>query len=106
MLKSGNIKFIMPTGHDSELFETKTKGRVYVTLTKEGNLKSIYYFDKNLEKTKNIDLTHTHNGKKPHVHHGYEHAEKDANGGTGLTPKEKKMVDRVQKIWDDHMSKQ
>lgn len=90
------------------MFETKTRGRVYATVTKEGNLKSIYYFDKNLEKSKNIDLTHYHNGKKPHVHHGYEHAEEDKHmhGGTGLTPREKKMVDRVNKLWEDYKSKQ
>ena len=105
LFQSGNIKFITATSHDSELFETQTKGRVYVTVTKEGNPKSIYYFDKDLKKVKNIDLTHTHNGKKPHVHHGYEHSEKDKHGGTGLLTKEKKMVDRVRKLWDDHKRK-
>ena len=105
LFTSGNIKFITPTSHESELFETRTEGRVYATVTKEGNLKSIYYFDKNLKKVKNIDLTHTHNGKKPHVHHGYEHSSEDKHGGTGLTTKEKQMVDRVTELWQDHKRK-
>ena len=76
-----------------------------MTVTKEGKPKSIYYFDNNLRKTKNIDLTHPHNGKKPHVHHGYEHSHDDAHGGTGLLTKEKQMVDRVKKLWEDHKRK-
>ena len=75
---------------------------------KDGGLKpkSIYYFDKDLKKVKNIDLTHTHNGKKPHVHHGYEHSADDGkNKGTGLLEKEKAMVARIYKLWYDHTSK-
>lgn len=102
--QEGNIKFIRPNSHDSELYDTKTNGRIYVTITGygEGAPKSIYYFDGNLRKTKNIDLTHKHDGKKPHTHHGYEHAE---SGTTGLSLKEKRMIDRVYKIWYNHIGK-
>lgn len=105
VFQSGNIKFIRAKSHDSELFETMTPGRVYVTVTEKDKPKSIYYFDRNLKKTKNIDLTHKHNGKIPHTHHGYEHSSEDKHGGTGLSVKEKKMVDRVTELWYKHISK-
>jgi len=36
----------------------------------------------------------------PHTHHGYEHNENDtAKGYANLTTEEKKMIDRVIKIW-------
>ncbi len=37
---------------------------------------------------------------KPHTHHGYEHNENDGKkGAANLTTKEKKMVEKVKKIW-------
>lgn len=105
VFQSGNIKFVRPTSHESELFETQTKGRVYVTVTNKDKPKSIYYFDNNLKKVKNIDMTHKHNDKNPHVHHGYEHASEDPKGGTGLNAQEKKMVALVNKLWYDHLGK-
>ena len=43
---------------------------------------------------------------RPHVHHGYYHNENDGpKGGTNLTPEEKRMVDRVEKIWYKHIGK-
>lgn len=42
----------------------------------------------------------------PHVHHGYYHNEDDGlKKATGLSPKEKKMEDRVKKVWYDYLSR-
>ena len=70
VLKEGNIKFVQKNSRTSEtLMETATKGRVYVTVG--GNdLLQIIYFDQNLKRSKTIDLSHTHDGKNPHTHHG------------------------------------
>ena len=39
-------------------------------------------------------------GTLPHTHHGYEYNENDtAKGYANLTTEEKKMIDRVIKIW-------
>lgn len=106
VLKSGNIKFVTKNGRAAEtLMETKTPGRVYVTVG--GNdLLQIVYFDANLKRNKTIDLSHSHGGEKPHTHHGYEHNEKDgAKGYTQLTDAERRMVDRVQRIWYNRHSK-
>lgn len=106
VLKHENVKFVRANTRDSEsLLETETEGRIYVTVG--GNdLLRITYFDENNKRSKQIDLDHPHKGTKPHVHHGYIHNENDGvKGATGLLPKEKKMVERVQKIWYNHINK-
>lgn len=108
VLQSGNIKFVEPRpGATESLLETMTRGRVYVLVGDKG-LKNITYFDNNLKKTKRIDLDHSHKGLKPHVQHGYYSNEIDVKtgvkkGATKLTTKEQKMVDRVNKLWDNYV---
>lgn len=107
VLKSGNIKFVVVTkGSNSAPMETMTKGRVYVTVDKNKNkLKCISYYDNNNMRVKQIDLDKPHNSLLPHTHHGYEHNENDnGKGATKLTPKEKEMVDRVNKMWYNHIN--
>ncbi|RHP13251.1 hypothetical protein DWZ76_11390 [Clostridium sp. AF35-15] len=100
VLKSGNMKFVAANDRHSEsLFETQTKGRVYVTVAGNDLLKITYYDRKN-KRTKQIDLNHVHKGMKPHTHHGYNHNENDsAKGASNLTTEEKKMVERAKQIW-------
>lgn len=106
VLQSGNVKFIKPTSQDSELFETQTKGRVYAEVNNKNEVKTIYYFDNDLKKKKSIDLRHYHEKMKPHTHHGYIHNENDGlKGATNLTPKERKMVERVLKLWYNNKGK-
>ena len=106
ILTSGNIKFISKNVRTSEtLKETMTKGRVYVTVGGQ-DLLQVIYFDKNNKRSKTIDLSHPHKGVMPHTHHGYEHNENDSKkGATNLTTKEKKMVEKVKKIWYNYKRK-
>ena len=106
LYQSGNIKFVKKNDRNSEsLFETMTRGRVYVTVG--GNdLLQIMYYDNENKRTKTIDLTHFHKGTKLHTHHGYEHNENDSiKGAANLTPEEKKMVERVRKLWYNHIGR-
>ena len=105
LLKASNIKFVRVNGSSSAKTpqETMTKGRVYVTVNKDNNLTAITYYDMTGKRTKTIDLTHSHGGKQPHTHHGYNHSE---GGTTGLSAKENKMVDFVSQIWHNKNSKQ
>lgn len=106
LLQSGNIKFVQKNSRTSEtLMETMTKGRVYVTVG--GNdLLQVIYFDRRMKRSKTIDLSHTHDGKNPHTHHGYNHNENDSvKGYANLTTAEKKMVERVKRIWYNRHSK-
>ncbi len=98
LLKISNIKFVKYNDSESAKtpMETRTKGRIYVTVNSQNELKTITYYDNDGKRNKSIDLTHEHNGKRPHVHKGYEHSE---SGTSGLSPKEREMVDFVYKAW-------
>jgi len=106
IFKSGNIKFVTKNRRNSEtLMETMTKGRVYVTVGGDELLQVIYFDTKN-KRTKTIDLSHPHFGKKPHVHHGYFHNENDSvKGFAKLTPQEKRMVAKITDLWHNYKSK-
>lgn len=107
--QSGNIKFVRY--NEGKLatapMETMTRGRVYVTVNDNDTLKFISYYDAMNKRVKQIDLDRPHKGASPHTHHGYEHSENDsAKGFANLTTEEKKMVDRVKRIWYNRHSKQ
>ena len=99
-------KFVSKTDRTSEtLMETMTPGRVYVTVG--GNdLLSVMYFNPDNKRVKSIDLDHPHKKMKPHTHHGYIHSENDGpKGASKLTAEEKKIVDRIEKLWYSHLNK-
>jgi len=108
--QDGNIRFVQKNDRGSEtLMETMTRGRVYVTVgtddtTGKEELISIVYFDNQNKRVKEINLNHPHEGMRPHVHHGYFHAENDGpKGATRLTAKERKMIDHVKSLWDNYI---
>lgn len=107
LLKDGNVKFVKAVdGAQKTPMETMTQGRVYVTLNKNDNIKAITYYDTANKRTKQIDLDRPHKGVSPHTHHGYVHNENDsAKGYANLTTEEKKLVERVKKIWYNRRSK-
>lgn len=106
VFESGNIKFVIKNpGATEELQETMTRGRVYVRVDDGNNLRQIVYFDNENRRSKSIDLGHAHQKEKPHTHHGYNHSENDSTKGfSKLTDKEKQMVERVQRIWNNHIN--
>lgn len=107
LVKESNIKFVKAVdGAQKTPMETMTKGRVYVTLNKNDNIKAITYYDAANKRTKQIDLDRPHDKVSPHTHHGYIHSENDsAKGYANLTTEEKKMVERVKKIWYNRRGK-
>ena len=60
---------------------------------------TISYYDTEGKRTKSINLLHGHkNIKGPHTHVGYYHAE---YGTRRLTDKERRLIDRVSKAWEN-----
>lgn len=107
IFKESNIKFVQTAdGAQKTPMETMTRGRVYVTLNKNNNIKAITYYDAENKRIKQIDLDRPHNKVSPHTHHGYIHNENDSSKGyANLTTAEKKMVERVKRIWYNRRSK-
>lgn len=103
----GKIKFVKPnSGAATAPMETMTDGRIYVTLDYKDEPKYISFHDKENKRNRQIDLDHTHrvNGvpTQPHVHKGYFHNE---NGDADLSVQDKKIVDRILRIWHNKKSK-
>ena len=69
-------------------------------------ISTITYFDEKNKRNKVIELEHQHKGMRPHVHHGYIHNENDSKkGASKLSTEERKMADRINKIWYNNKSK-
>lgn len=107
---SGNIKFIAMNNKDASITapqETMTRGRGYVTVDEKKDMPAyITYYDNDLKKYKSIDLLTPHSGVLPYVHHGLDHRKNDQpKGYTNLTKEEKIMVERVNKLWQDYLTR-
>lgn len=110
-----SIKFVKPnSGATTAPMYTKTKGRVYATVDKDGDVRFIsFYSNKKTERNsgydrvKQIDLKgidHVVDGERiiPHTHHGYNH---DENGTTKPSNKEQKVIDKVVSAWNKYNNK-
>ena len=108
LYEKGKVKFITPTsGSANTPMETMSKGRIYATVNKHGNIKAITFYDRRNKRRRQIDVTgypHKINGKRtlPHVHKGYLHNEK---GDRDLTRKERRIVARIKKTWYNRRNK-
>lgn len=87
--------------------ETMTEGRVYVTINRKNQIKSISFYDENNKRYKQIDQKHPHMvagiRTDPHTHYGYEH---DEGGTYDLSSKEREVLERVKTLWYNHISKE
>lgn len=99
LLQHGRIKFVTTRNKIDSVTsprETRTEGRVYVTVSK-GKLKSITFYRKDGRKRIQIDLDHKHHGEIPHKHIGYNHG-KDGK----MSVADKLLVERIKKIWKEY----
>lgn len=105
LLKVGNVRFVRYNGSVSAKppQETMTRGRVYATVNAQNEVAAITYYDANGKRTKTIDLNHEHEKKRPHTHHGYNHAE---NGTSRPSKKERDLIDFVLNAWYTNTRKQ
>ena len=101
VIKNSNIKFVKAVDEAQKTpMETMTRGRVYVTLNKNDNIKAITYYDTENKRINQIDLDRPHDKVSPHTHHDYIYNENDsAKGYAYLATFEKNLVERVKKIW-------
>lgn len=108
VLQAGRIKFVKqiddrPQGKKklkpqsvTAPMDTRTKGRIYVTVNEHDQLTFITFYKQGKRKAQ-IDLTKPHNDLGvPHIHKGYIH---DENGTRKSNLQEKRLVEKVQNLW-------
>lgn len=110
LLKDGNIKFVRynDSAAAKTPMETVTRNRVYVTVNAEGELKAVTRYDKSGKRYKQIDLSgqaHRIDGERilPHSHIGYVH---DEHGTYRPNAKDRELIDKVIKIWNNRHNRQ
>lgn len=99
ILQHGRIKFVtVKNPHDSVTAprETRTQGRIYVTISKN-KPKCITFYQNDGRKCVQIDLDHLHHGECPHKHIGYNHGKDGKMNST-----DKDLVTKIMKIWKEH----
>ncbi len=106
ILQVGRIKFVKYNdgGTGKAPMETMRKHRIYVTLGKHNNIRSIDFYRRG-KRIGQIDVSgnpHKINGKAtiPHIHLGYFHQE--IGGTRKLNDYEVGLVARVKRIWHNY----
>lgn len=95
LLSHENIKFIVDNfGRNRSPQITHTVGRIYVIVSKEGNIKNIELFDNNGLISRQIALDHFHDGMMPHTHVG-----DNFSITRKVTQEEKELIDMVKMLW-------
>jgi len=100
ILTHDNIKFVQPQKEGSAPVPLETmsagKNRVYAYVNNKMILKSIVFYDKDGKRTRQIDMSHEHDGLQPHVHIGYD---THSDYYIPLTERDKKYVEKVERLW-------
>jgi hypothetical protein len=100
LMSVDNIKFVQYQHSKSATIPLETmssgRSRVYVLVNRQGELKSITFYNKDGKLKRSIDLLHgEHHGFSPHVHEGYGHSTK----AYPLTKSDKAYVEKVRRLW-------
>lgn len=111
LMRYNNIRFVIlkdKTRKNVKLPERSNSPRaVYATLGTDGEIKSISFFNGSRKKYKEIDLSHFHNGMKPHVHIIDPNSLNMRSGIVReLTSYEKKRVDSIISFYKKHHIKE
>ena len=105
---AGHIKFIQGNENPTKMpLETMSRGRIYAVVNNKNEVHAIGLYDKHNKLYKQIDLL----GRKhkvgdeyviPHTHMGYVHGK---HGTFELTPRERRIVANILKLWDNRVNK-
>ena len=111
LMRFGNTRFVMQrdkTKSNVKLPEmSNSRWAVYATLGTDGEIKSVSFYNGNRRKYKEIDLSHFHDGKKPHVHIIDPNAENMRDGtARDLTVQEKSRIENIERFHREHSLKE
>ena len=92
LMRYNNTRFVMLKDKAKKNVKlpamSNSKWAVYAALGADGDIKSISFYNGSRKKYKEIDLSHFHNGMKPHVHIIDPDA-KDMRNGIARAPTER-----------------
>lgn len=85
---------------------SNSKWAVYAALGADGDIKSISFYNESRKKYKEIDLSHFHNGMKPHVHIIDPDAKNMRSGiARAATEREKSRIATIERFYKKHQLK-
>ena len=99
LMVDGNVKFITTSNPKESVRtpkETRSPGRVYVTINENGNVQCITKYDHEGIKAVQIDFRHMHKGLTPHVHEYDDHSK-----ARPLTQHEELLLKYALKKWSE-----
>lgn len=99
LMIDGNVKFITVRNPNESVrtpSETRSPGRVYVTITDKGKVQSVTTYDQTGKKATQIDIWHPHGGLQPHVHDRDNHTT-----ARPLTQHEELLLKYALKKWSE-----
>lgn len=105
--RDGDMKLVVSTGLEKNLKpieKAHSPNSVYVVLTKELDIKNINVFDGTGNKLKQIDLDHSHNGLKEHVHNFEKGDKYHPKKGVPLSSEDWELVAKAEKILKEYKS--
>lgn len=110
LMRYNNTRFVMLKDKAKKNVKlpamSNSKWAVYAALGADGDIKSISFYNGSRKKYKEIDLSHFHNGMKPHVHIIDPDA-KDMRNGIARAPteREKSWIATIERFYKKHQLK-
>lgn len=110
LMRYNNTRFVMLKDKAKKNVKlpamSNSKWAVYTALGADGDIKSISFYNGSRKKYKEIDLSHFHNGMKPHVHIIDPDA-KDMRNGIARAPteREKSWIATIERFYKKHQLK-
>lgn len=111
LMRYNNVRFVMlkdKSVQNVKLPEmSSSRWAVYTTLGTDGEIKSINFYNGSRKRYKDIDLSHYHDGMRPHVHIIDPNARNMRSGTTrDLTTREKMRIETIRRFHKKHHLKE
>lgn len=110
LMRYNNTRFVMLKDKSKKNVKlpamSNSKWAVYATLGADGDIKSVSFYNGSRKKYKEIDLSHFHDGMKPHVHIIDPNAKNMRSGiARAPTEREKSRIATIERFYKKHQLK-
>lgn len=106
VIRYNNVRYIVQNDRDRNLKlpeRSNSKWAVYAVISNKGNVQYLNFYDGKRRLYKEIDLAHSHQGLKPHVHDvDVMRLSLRTNEARGLKKKELSKLNKVLSFYEKH----